>query len=140
MQIDTKELGVLADMLNEQRITALERELAKANEETAFWRSRCEQLEQMQVASTVENLVLKNYIMLSAEKMKVFVARLGKMEQWAFLRTFVEWSLPDELEREERAMLNKVMPLPSGFTQQVNISQAHDVIAEGGTKIIHSGG
>ena len=126
MELNTTELGVLAEMLNAQKVAQIEKELAEARKETDYWRGRCEQLELLQTASTIENLVLKNYIMLSAGRIKKFVERLGKMEQWAFLRAFMQTTLPEELSSQEMPLLDKVMPMPDEKTS-INIGQAGDI-------------
>ena len=136
MQLDTMELGVLAEMLNAQKVAQLEKDLAEQRKETDYWRSRCEQLDLLQTASTIENLVLKNYIMLSAGRIKQFVARLGKLEQWAFLRAFMQTTLPEELTAQEMPLLDKVMPMPDekSSINIENIEQAGDINVDGNIK------
>ena len=50
--------------------------------------------------------------MLSVERIKSFMRRLKDIDRWAFLRTFVFWSLPAELEEQEKALAEEVMALP----------------------------
>ena len=113
MQLDTDEFGALADMLSAQKTAMLEKELTASREDAAYWRKRCEMAEQMQAVSQLENLFLTNYILLSTEKIKAFVAELGSVDRWTLLRTFVEWSLPEELQAKELPLIDAAMPMPS---------------------------
>lgn len=135
MQLDTNELGALADMLSAQKVGQLESELAEEKKRADYWHDRCEQLEARTRESEMKTMYLENYIMLSVERIKDYVATLNKMELWAFLRAFVDWSLPEELRMQELPLLNKAMPLPEP-TPVVRIEQAGDVIAQGGVKTI----
>ena len=112
MQLDTDEFSALADMLSAQRITAM-KELEEARQETAYWRQRCERAEAMKAVADIENLCLKNCIMLSIEKIKTFMVGLDSVDRWALLRSFVQMSLPEELKAMELPLIDKVMPMPS---------------------------
>ena len=117
MNIDTTELGALADMLGAQKLAAMQEKLDAAEKEKEYWKSRCERAEQLHTASAMENRFLKNYIMLSAEKIMEFVRTLKSIDHWALLRTFVQWSVPKELEAVERERIEEVMPLPLGVDE-----------------------
>ena len=112
MQLDTEEFGALAEMLSAQKISALKRELEAAREDAALWRSRYEAAETRWAAADIENLYLKNCFVLSLEKIKQFVEGLSTVERWAFLRSFVMWSMPEELKARELPMIEQVMPMP----------------------------
>ena len=135
MEMNTQEFSVLADMLSTQRLAVMEAELAKQKEQTEFWRQRYEEAERRLAATDMKNMILTNYIVLSMEKIKSFVKGLYKMEQWAFLRAFIQWSLPEELMAQERGMVEQVMPMPEKAV--VRIDRAGDVVAEGGTKVVN---
>ena len=62
-------------------------------------------------------MFLTNYIMLSAEKIKIFVSRLNSVDRWSFLRTFMQWTLPEELLAKELPLIDQVMPMPNRQTQ-----------------------
>ena len=117
MQLNTDEFGALADMLSAQRITALNEQLEEAQKEADYWRKRCETAETMMAASEMENMFLKNCFILSLEKIKSFVSRLNSIDRWAFLRTFMHWTMPEELRARELPMIDKVMPMPDGAAQ-----------------------
>ena len=70
-------------------------------------------------AAKLENLVLKSYITLSADKVKAFVKRLSSVDRFSFLKLFLEWSLPDEFQLEQMKLLNDVMVMPDERTPQV---------------------
>ena len=135
MQLDTNELGALADMLSAQKVGQLESELAEQKNRADYWHDKCERLETKMKESEMKTIYLENYIMLSVERIKDYVATLKKVEQWAFLRSFVDWTLPEELRMQELPLLNKAMPLPE-VAPVVRIEQAGDVIAQGGVKTI----
>ena len=115
MNLDTDELGVLADMLSAQKITALQEKLEAAEKDVDYWRERCERAELLHAATNLQNMYLTNYILLSAEKIKTFVSTLDGVAQWSFLRTFMQWSVPKEIEARELELINEVMPLPEGM-------------------------
>ena len=117
MQLDTEEFGVLADMVSAQKITALKEEIEEARRDAAYWRRRCEEAETMKAATELEKMFLTNYIMLSAEKIKIFVSRLNSVDRWSFLRTFMQWTLPEELLAKELPLIDQVMPMPNRQTQ-----------------------
>lgn len=112
MQIDTEELGALAEMLSARRTEELEAALEEQRRQAEYWRARCEAAEQAAAEQAVHNVLLTNYIVLSIEKIRAFVAKLCKVEQWALLHTFMQWALPDELTARELPMLEEMMPMP----------------------------
>ena len=112
MQLNTVEFGELADMLSSQKIVALEQKVAEAREEAALWQHRYEMASALLAASELKSMLLTNYILLSADKIKKFVEGLNSVERWAFLRTFMQWSLPEELQARELPLIDKVMPMP----------------------------
>lgn len=96
----------------EQRAEELEAERQAVTEMTERLQQRVAELEQLQTAKTLECMVLKNYILLSAERIKKFFGQLEGIDRWAFLRTFLEWSLPDELRKEEMPRIDELLALP----------------------------
>ena len=52
MNLDTDELGVLADMLSAQKITALQEKLEAAEKDVDYWRERCERAELLHASKT----------------------------------------------------------------------------------------
>jgi len=52
MNLDTNELGVLADMLSAQKITALQEKLETAEKDVDYWRERCEHAELLYASKT----------------------------------------------------------------------------------------
>ena len=113
MQIDTEELGKLSEMIYARQIQALQQDIADLRKQADYWQLRCKHAEELQTASQMESIYLKNYIMLSMEKIRSFVSHLTNVDRWAFLRSFMQVSLPDELMSMELPMLEEAMPLPS---------------------------
>lgn len=69
-------------------------------------------LETINTATKLNNLILKNYIILSAEKIKQFLTSMCNFDRWAFLRTFVTWAVPEELKQLEQNTIDDTMALP----------------------------
>lgn len=158
MLIDTDEFGALADMLSAQKIKALEEriaaqerriaaqderiatlegELDSSKKDAEYWRRSCERAETMKAASEMENLYLKNYFMLSLERIRAFVERLKSIDHWAFLRTFMQWALPEELQAKELPLIDKVMPMPQPQKPSVTVTAEGDVNVEGNYNDVH---
>ena len=147
MLIDTDEFGALADMLSAQKIKALEEriaaqerriaaqeeriktlegELDSSKKDAEYWRRSCERAETMKAASEMENLYLKNYFMLSLERIRAFVERLKSIDHWAFLRTFMQWALPEELHtplRQVPEVLNSGRLRALGWEPKVDLAE-----------------
>jgi hypothetical protein len=91
----------------------------------------------MKAASEMENLYLKNYFMLSLERIRAFVERLKSIDHWAFLRTFMQWALPEELQAKELPLIDKVMPMPQSQKPSVTVTAEGDVNVEGNYNDVH---
>ena len=101
------------------QIMELERQLEECRHENRCLRAFIENLHLTMAAAKLENLVLKSYITLSADKVKAFVKRLSSVDRFSFLKLFLEWSLPDEFQLEQMKLLNDVMVMPDERTPQV---------------------
>jgi hypothetical protein len=108
----------LADDKSHQamRIAELERQLAVKTSENTRLTETVKVLEAANMAAKLENMMLRNYITLSVEKIKAFVSRLKGIERFAFLKTFLEYVLPQEHYQEQLLLVNEVMTLPDGRT------------------------
>ena len=123
MELNTNELSELATMLSKDRLATLEQELQRVREERDRWRGEAEMLRHQMVMSEMQNALLKKYIILSAEKIKVFVRRLNNIDHWSFLRSFMLWVLPDEYKKEEIDRIDDVMSLPMENHQVITLNQ-----------------
>jgi len=94
------------------RIANLERQLKFKEEECTSLRMELDALKLDHAATTIENMLLKNYIMLSVEKIRKFVSNLNNIDRFSFLKTFMEWVLPHERYTEQLKLVNEVMVLP----------------------------
>ena len=121
----------------EERIATLEGELDSSKKNAEYWRQSCERAETMKAASEMENLFLKNYFMLSLERIRAFVERLKSIDHWAFLRTFMQWALPEELQAKELPLIDKVMPMPQPQKPSVTVTAEGDVNVEGNYNDVH---
>ena len=98
------------------QIMELERQLAVKTNENIQLKNTVKMLEVANTAAQLENMMLRNYITLSVEKIKAFVSRLKGIERFAFLKTFLEYVLPQEHYQEQLLLVNEVMTLPDGRT------------------------
>ena len=118
MDLTMDEFMRLADDKSQQamRIAELERQLAVKTSENTRLTETVKVLEAANMAAKLENMMLRNYITLSVEKIKAFVGRLKGIERFAFLKTFLEYVLPQEHYQEQLLLVNEVMTLPDGRT------------------------
>ena len=114
MDLTIDEFQKLADdkMQDRMRSAELERQLAVLTTENEALRGKVETLRMENEATRLENMMLRNYITLSVEKIKAFVARLKGIERFAFLKTFLEYVLPKEHYQEQLLLVNEVMTPP----------------------------
>ena len=70
------------------------------------------ELEEKATEASVENIFLKKFLILSAERIKEFMKTLKTMREWSFVRTFVEWSLPEKYRQEQKQLMDEIMGLP----------------------------
>ena len=118
MDLTMDEFMRLADDKSQQamRIAELERQLAVKTSENTRLTETVKVLEAANMAAKLENMMLRNYITLSVEKIKAFVGCLKGIERFAFLKTFLEYVLPQEHYQEQLLLVNEVMTLPDGRT------------------------
>ena len=121
MDISVDELNALTEKSGQLlvRISGLERDvvdlngkLDSAEEEIARLTAENQKLKEAATTLDIENNYLRTVLILSAEKVKEFVKRLTNIDRWSFLRTFVEWTLPDKGRSEQQALVNELMALP----------------------------
>ncbi len=126
MDLTIEEFQRLAGDKSSQAIVIadLERRLAEKTKENAQLNERVKQLEMDNVAARLENMVLRNYITLSVEKIKTFVAHLRGIDRFAFLKTFLEYGLPKEHYQEQLLLVNEVMRIPD--EQQPVVGDTHN--------------
>ena len=120
MQLDTEEFGVLANMLNADKTSRLEKRLSEETERADYWQKRCQQAETMSEAALRQATFLRDYIHLSTEKIAFFVKSLNKVEQISFLRMFVECTLPEDLRVESLQLVDQAMAMPSAQQQSTS--------------------
>lgn len=121
MDITIEELNALTEQMSTMRVKIAEYELKLAEKDNALAEKDemiCQlddenkQLKEAQKNLDLENSFLRNIIMLSGERIKEFMKRVKGIERWAFLRTFLEWTIPDRLRNEQMKLLDEVMALP----------------------------
>jgi hypothetical protein len=135
MDLSIEEFQRLADdkSLQAVKIADLERQLAKKTIENEQLKSKVKQLEMANVAERLRNMLLKNYITLSVEKIKSFVSHLSGLDRFAFLKTFLEYVLPAENYQEQLLLVNEVMVIPEEPKQPKGDTHNHYVTMTGGS-------
>lgn len=119
MDLTMDEFQRLSDEKSQQslKVAELQRLLAVKTLENAKLMEEAQLLKMEFAATRLENMLLKNYITLSAEKIKVFVSHLNGIDRFAFLKTFLEYVLPQERYQEQLLLVNEVMTMPDETKQ-----------------------
>lgn len=119
MNLTMEEYQRLSDEKSQQslKVAELQRLLAVKTLENAKLMEEAQLLKMEFAATRLENMLLKNYITLSAEKIKVFVSHLNGIDRFAFLKTFLEYVLPQERYQEQLLLVNEVMTMPDETKQ-----------------------
>ena len=135
MDISIEEFQRLADerSLQAMRIADMERQLAEKKNENEQLKSYVKQLEMANATERLKNMLLRNYITLSVEKIKSFVSRLSGLDRFAFLKTFLEYVLPAEHYQEQLLLVNEVMVIPEEPKQPKGDTHNHYVTMTGGS-------
>ena len=133
MDLSIEEFQQLADDKSRQtmRIADLERQLAQKTIENEQLKSKVKQLEMANAAERLKNMLLKNYITLSVEKIKSFVSHLKGLDRFAFLKTFLEYVLPTENYQEQLLLVNEVMVIPEEPKKPIGDTHNHYVTMTG---------
>ena len=133
MDLSIEEFQRLADdkSLQTMRIADLERQLAQKTIENEQLKSKVKQLEMANAAERLKNMLLKNYITLSVEKIKSFVSHLKGLDRFAFLKTFLEYVLPAENYQEQLLLVNEVMVIPEEPKKPIGDTHNHYVTMTG---------
>lgn len=133
MDLSIEEFQRLADDKSQQamRIADLERKLAQKTIENEQLKSQVNQLEMANATERLKNMLLRNYITLSVEKIKSFVSHLSGMDRFAFLKTFLEYVLPAEHYQEQLLLVNEVMVIPEEPKQPKGDTHNHYVTMTG---------
>ena len=126
MDLTIEEFKGLADEKSQLavKIAEMERMLAEKTVECEMLRYMVDMLEHNNAATHLENLWLRNYITLSVEKIKKFVQHLKGVERFAFLKTFLEYVLPQEHYKEQLLLINEVMEIPD--EHQLPVAETHN--------------
>ena len=133
MDLTLEEFQRLADdkSLQAVKIADLERQLAQKTIENEQLKSKVKQLEMANAAERLKNMLLKNYITLSVEKIKSFVSHLKGLDRFAFLKTFLEYVLPAENYQEQLLLVNEVMVIPEEPKKPIGDTHNHYVTMTG---------
>ena len=140
MNLTIEEFQRLADdkSVDALRIAELERQLADKTRENKLLMEELDSVKMSYTASRLENMMLRNYITLSVEKIKMFVARLKGIERFAFLKTFLEFVLPKERYQEQLLLVNEVMTIPTE-EPRLPIGDTHNHFEAGSNSQVFNG-
>lgn len=122
MDITIEELNALTEKTSsmhvqiaeyERKLAEKNKELAEKEEEICQLKDENKQLKEAQKNLDLENSFLRNLIILSSERIKEFMKCVAGIERWAFLRTFLEWAIPERFRKDQMKLLDEVMALPT---------------------------
>lgn len=105
----------------ENILEVAEKKNAELMEENANLRAENEQLKETRTTLSIENAWLKNMLVLSAERIQEYMSHVKDLARWSFLRSFVEWVLPDRFRKEQLSVVNRVMALPDDKPEVINV-------------------
>ena len=140
MDMTIGELDALTEKISSMRVQIAEME-RKLSEKEIELTEKDEMINQLTVENSIikeekknaqiENAYLRNIIILSGERIKEFMKRVVGIERWAFLRTFLEWALPEKSRKEQMKLLDEIMELPEEQKPKVvhvsgNYNDVHD--------------
>ena len=118
---------------------------AVAGERDALWaenntlKGRIADMERSYENMRYENLWMKQYILLSVDKVQHFFSHIRNIEILSAVKTFVLGVLPESATAEQMAYASKAMELPMEAAEpQIVIGSAGDVIAPGGVKNVRT--
>ena len=122
MEITIEELNALTENTSamriqiadyERRMAEMEKSIAEKDETISQLKNDNKMLTEKQKNLDIENSFLRNFLILSGERIKEFMKRVTGLDAWALLRTFVLWSLPEKARREQMKLIDEVMALPT---------------------------
>lgn len=138
MEINIKEFQSLSDekCRYELRITELERQVGCLQAENQMLKKHVEFLETTTAVTQMANMFLRNYLMLSVEKIRVFVRHLNGIEKFSFIKAFLEYGLPQEHRREQQDLVDQLMVLPD---ETKPVGDTHYYFASGSNNQVFNG-
>lgn len=153
MELNTTEFEVLATMISNRRIETLEKELEASRAEIARLHEKMDLMQTEYENVRFENHWMKQYILLSVERVRWFFSHMRNMELLSAVKSFVLGVLPENASSEQIAYASKMMELPLDTPEEAKvvnnygtmtmqggdtyIGQAQDVVGEGGQKNIY---
>ena len=128
MELNTQEFEVLATMINDRRIETLEREIESQGQLIETLKRENEKLhEHMDLMQReyenlrFENHWMKQYILLSVERVKSFFSHMRNIELLSAVKTFVLSVLPENASAEQIAYASKMMEVPMDEPEQPRV-------------------
>ena len=118
------------------RIAELERQVGCLQTENQMLKKHVEFLEATTAVTQMANMFLRNYLMLSVEKIRVFVGHLNGIEKFSFIKAFLEYGLPQEHRREQQDLVDQLMVLPD---ETKPIVETHNHFAAGSNNQVFTG-
>ena len=119
MELNTQEFEVLATMINDRRIETLEREIESQGQlietlkrENAKLHEHMDLMQREYENLRFENHWMKQYILLSVERVKSFFSHMRNIELLSAVKTFVLSVLPENASSEQIAYASKMMEVP----------------------------
>ena len=113
MNINTNEFEHLSAMLRDAKLQPLMERMKELEQENDSLKQKIGEIEMAYENIRFENHWMKQYILLSVDKVREFFAHIRNIELLAAVKSFVMGVLPESASAEQIAYANKMMSLPT---------------------------
>ena len=113
MNINTNEFEHLSAMLTDAKLQPLMERMKELEQENDSLKQKIGEIEMAYENIRFENHWMKQYILLSVDKVREFFAHIRNIELLAAVKSFVMGVLPESASAEQIAYANKMMSLPT---------------------------
>lgn len=113
MNINTNEFEHLSSLLTDAKLQPLMERLRQLELENDSLKRRIGEMETAYENIRFENHWMRQYILLSVEKVREFFSHIRNIELLAAVKSFVMGVLPESATDEQIAYANKMMSLPT---------------------------
>ena len=113
MNINTNEFEHLSAMLTDAKLQPPMERMKELEQENDSLKQKIGEIEMAYENIRFENHWMKQYILLSVDKVREFFAHIRNIELLAAVKSFVMGVLPESASAEQIAYANKMMSLPT---------------------------
>lgn len=113
MNLNTIEFEHLSGMLTDAKLQPMMDRIKQLEQENDSLKKKIDAMEMAYESIRFENLWMKQYILLSVEKVQEFFSHIRNIELLSAVKSFVMGVLPETATAEQIAYANKTMSLPT---------------------------